>query len=111
MNVETAVITFITRAMVLAIMALSRVLMNADLRTGIFHPLAILIIQIIQISYIFWDPSTLFSSIVSVRIITLVETAVITIMTHAMVLALMVMSHVVMNADVRKKGIPPDHFN
>ena len=42
---------------------------------------------------------------VSVIDITLVVTAVITIITHAMVLALMALSHVVMNADLRTKGI------
>ena len=94
-------------------MALSHVVMNADVRTkGIFYPLAVLIIQNIQVSYIFWDPSALFSSTVSVSIITLVETAVITLLNHAMVLALVALSHVVTYAYKRTKGIfyPPDHI-
>ena len=50
MNVETAVLTIITHAMALALMALSRVVIIADVRAkGIFHPLAILFIQIIQV--------------------------------------------------------------
>ena len=63
-------------------------------------------------SYTFWDPRALISFIVSVSIITLVERAVITTLNHAMVLALMALSHVVTSADLRTKGIfhPPDHI-
>ena len=106
MNVETAVITIITHAMVLALMALSHVVMNADVRTkGICHPQAILLIQIIQI-FIYIRIQVLYLvSNISVIIITLVETVVITICIRAMVFALMALYHVVMNADLRTKGI------
>ena len=53
MNVETAVIPYLSNAMVLALMALTPVVMNADLRNiGIFHNHDH---SNLTISYIYWN--------------------------------------------------------